>query len=1331
MTAYKREMRAYLQVVREELEAAGQAAKEGLKGTDLRHAQQDYAQAREALMAAKDLRRKILTLLKEDVQPRLEEQLTGLKSYAQEKKAFRAENLKVPERPSMYRPPLTPVESQVADRVASEMGKAGSYSQAPMTNTLLSRLAEGWAVHHGNAAQTADHALVKLLKYKFPHNASFSDVATFMLRELGLEVNADELIMALRQMDAKAAGLLPAEVDHFADLQRLANEAKVEGAVDQQKVNEVLTLLQEQAWKSRSETVRMPGRHSLERTMQGLRAKEEFYRKASLKGVPAAMRRFEGFVRAYLTPAREHMDASMRKGLKDLVRSFDVRSNKVNELLISAARKNPQPNDLIRVIEEELPGAQRAWFDSSQGGTMSSELFDELLKSYFNPANITPNAEDLTNLRKIVVDGTRERKALTEIADELYEATMKLVRDAGVEHGTEAEIARVQGDASFAKIFATQVLFHQSIRDSLGLGAVVDASSMAKIISWSTADYRSASGLDFVLNVIENPLKYQAALDMDLANIVTLGLWAKLTGPESKSVSKSEDLEQLAQAHARVFSEPSLEAAKSKADQVVTKAKPFLTKAALRHYNAQINEAMAVSKETSPIWMGLYKQLLTVGLVDASFGVVKHLGDTFGDTARIASELGFRHAWNSLRDSLPSHIILAPFVTSTLSTAMRMPLPDALKAVKARMGETAFGQWFGNVMSYISRHPDVHTILEGDLTRVYKDAKGRDWKHSEILEMAQKYGVPESFALDQIKRVVNDYLKKVSNNEGQVLTRFRNAIVTISDVPRDAAAYLGQQRRMALALSLLDDGYDLEKAMSTASRVLLDYKHDLHPVDRMLLLNVILPFWSFAKTNAAAVARVALTPSAWDGATIRYERSVEKGAQILSEYLTHDGRDEYGMCEADMPPEQYEKWVKFRASLRERGVSYDEFLHLVNFGVRGGKLEAIKIQNKPVPAPTVWMAVEAKKFGFEQGEWDVFVLDYFVPDPSRASLPSYFQERAAVFWNIGRGEAAKRIASQAGNDAYAAILSPASPNRDAVNLFASTAVVGVGSFAVTLDFLDSTILSLQTPGWENDPDVVAQISLLEQNKRMVEENLRRVLGNPERNYLVNATASFLGMRPNYPAAPISEDLAAVLPETWIQARQQIIDEEYITTYSVKPEYSAMMDTLLATGVVTAIPSLLRFVNPRQDRFLVDPTNTGGDMFSFAAQVLPYLGLKPHTVSESRNVQQFESDAAKLTEGRMQFAGSSPKAPNLTPAQIGAMERERGDALVRRMSLDVRKIVARRIVDATSSPGKHEYETPISPIGRALLVMDYGLSPEEVDQMSNEEVFARLATLTGK
>ena len=1330
-SAYEHEMRAYLQVVREELKAAGQAAKEALKGTDLRHAQQDYAQAREAIMAAKDLRRKILTLLKEDVQPRLEEQLTGLKSYAAEKKAFRAENLKVPERPSMYRPPLTPVESQVADRVASEMGRVGSYAQAPMTNTLLSRLAEGWAVHHGNAAQTADHALVKLLKYKFPHKASFSDVATFMLRELGLEVNAGELITALRQMDAKAAGLLPAEVDHFADLQRLAKEAKVEGSVDQQKVNEVLTLLQEQAWKSRSETVRMPGRHSLERTMQGLQAKEEFYRKASLKGVPSAVRRFEGFIKAYLTPAREHMDASMRKGLKDLARSFDVRSNKVNELLVAVARKNPQPNDFIRAIENELPGAQKAWFDSSQGGTMSSELFDELLKSYFNPANVTPSAEELASLRKIVIDGTRNQKALTKIADELYEATMKFVRAANAEHKVEAEIARVQGDAAFAKIFATQVLFHQSIRDSLGLGAVVDASSMAKIVSWSTSDYRSASGMDFIQNVIENPLKYQSALDLDLADTVTLGLWSKLTGPERGGVSKAEDLEQLAQAHARVFSEPSLEAAKSKADQVVTKAKPFLTKAALRHYNAQINEALNVSKGAARLDMSVYKQLLTVGLLDASAGVVHHLGNTFGDTARIASELGFRQAWNSLRDSLPSHIILTPFFTSTLVLAKNLPLPEALKALKTQMGDTKFGQWFGNVMSYISRHPDVHVILEGDLTKVYKDAKGREWTHAEILEMAQRYGVPESFALDQIKRVVDDYLKKVANNRGQVPTRLRNAITLLSDVPRDAAAYLGQQRRMALALSLLDDGYDLEKAMSTSSRVLLDYKHDLHPVDRMILVNLLLPFWSFSKTNAAAVARLALTPSAWDGATIRYERSLEKGTQILSQYLTHDGRDEYGMCDVDMPPEQYQKWVKFRDSLRERGVSYDEFVHMINFGVRGGILESIKIQNKPVPEPTVWMAVEAKKFGFEQGEWDAFVLEYFVPDPSRASLPSHFQERAAVFWNMGRGEAAKKIASQVGNDAYAVIPTPASPNRDAVNLFASTAVVGIGSFAVALDFLDSTIQSLQTPGWENDPDVVAQVSLLEQNKRMVEENLQRVLGDPERNAFVNATGSFVGMRPNYPAAPVPEDLAAVLPETWIQARQEIVNDEYITTYSVKPEYSAMMDALLATGVVLAIPSLIRFINPKHDRFLRDPANTGGDMFSFATQVLPYLGLKAHTVSASRNLRQAEYDAAKLTEERMQFAGSNSKAPNLSPAQIGAMERERGNAVVRSMSLDKRKIVARRIVAATSSPGKHEYEMPISPIGRALLVMDYGLPPEEVDQMSNEEVFARLATLTGK
>ena len=193
VSRHRARVKAYQQLVKEELEAAEEVSKEFLPPVqgedfamlrpnersplaDLRWAQVDATDLRTTLIAAKEARARVTSLFENSLRPALKDEQVLRELFEDRRGEVIKEALEAPERPSMYRPPVTPVESQVGDRVTTEMGRIGKFRDAPMTNTLLSRLAEGWAVQHGEDYQTADHALVKVLGRSWSHDDTWATV---------------------------------------------------------------------------------------------------------------------------------------------------------------------------------------------------------------------------------------------------------------------------------------------------------------------------------------------------------------------------------------------------------------------------------------------------------------------------------------------------------------------------------------------------------------------------------------------------------------------------------------------------------------------------------------------------------------------------------------------------------------------------------------------------------------------------------------------------------------------------------------------------------------------------------------------------------------------------------------------------------------------------------------------------------------------------------------------------------------------------------------------------------------------------------------------------
>lgn len=1305
---HKARSMAYLQVTKEELEAATRVARDPdrVRGADLRLAQLDYTDARAALEAAREARARIESLFHNDLKPRLADELLDQQGYREAKDAAVKAALEVPERPSMYRPPLTPVEAQVAERVQTNMARIGQMRDAPMTNTLLSRLAEGWAVQRGQANQTADHALVRLLGRSWTHSDDWATVAADMLARAGvLGVQREDVIEALKTLNLDEVQLLPAEVDHMRRLQASAQTLKLRDDVvpDEGVVATIQDLIRETNWKPRKESARMPGRHDLERTLLGLNAKVQHDVESAKKGFPAAISRLDKFMVAYLSPAREYMDKAMRKGLKDAMGAFSSRANQVNLILTEAARHTPQPGDLVRAISRELEGAQKAWEDSIAGGTMSNELFPLVVFAYADKVNIKDQDKIADALAGVIHQGTRENLPLEQIAANLYAETARQLK--GQEHLLKDQ---VQGDLIFAKVFATQVIFHQAVRDTLGLGAVLDKSAFPSVKAWTDATFSSTRGLDYVLNVIDNPL--------DLRPQITSEYMLQVLG--SLVTGRSQIADETMAGARRVFSEIGVENAKDASARIATEGKPFTPRAAWRHIHAAIQEATNTANPGyGTAFKNVFKQAVTVGFLDGSAGVVHHLGNVAGDAARINQERGFRAMLGSLRETLGVHLLLLPGLTFGAVVVTGRPLQEALRSLRTAMGE-GWGKHLDAVLGVLSKHPDVPLVLEGRAGETYVDLTGRTWSHVEILEMAQRYAVPETFETDQIVRTIESYLK-----ESRMPRRVRETLSALKDLPRDVASMIGQQRRMGLMLSFLDEGQNLEDAARLVSEVLLNYKHDLHPLDRNIIFNYLLPFWAFTKTNLRRTAVVAMSPSTWDGATLRLERGTEAGATALTEYATHDGRDEYGFCESDMSSEELKKWRAFRDSLRARGISYAEFQHMLKTGIREGYLDQNSRIARGVQRNNTiyWLDVEAQKFGFTTGEWVNFVHDYFMPDPSEFSASPVYDERVKVYFNLGRAEAGRILASGA-QDAWGMVALPGSPVRLAFAQYFQTLLMAEGSYRLTTEYMSSIMDKYQGRGAQPSAKV-------QQAWEMLQQNTLKMAGDPDRSAVVNMAVSVMGVgQVQYRGEIVDSTVADLLPETWVDTDTKYVRIEGelvpITTWRVKPEKQAALDFLLQSGLMSTLSIAVKMGGPDVDpgfaRYGVSPVN-----------IIPYMGIRPKIVSEDRTLAGVERAANEAVGEAMQEADQGSmqdRKPPLTNVQLAQMERMKGENLYSRMTPAAQKAAMVRVISVLQSP-QVESASAVLPLSRVALRVVGGLSEAEIDAMSQDQVFAAVRALT--
>ena len=528
------------------------------------------------------------------------------------------------------------------------------------------------------------------------------------------------------------------------------------------------------------------------------------------------------------------------------------------------------------------------------------------------------------------------------------------------------------------------------------------------------------------------------------------------------------------------------------------------------------------------------------------------------------------------------------------------------------------------------------------------------------------------------------------------------------DVTTDVAQMISESRRMGLYLELIRQGKEPSVAAQLTTDALIDYRHNLHPLDRSLIIESVFMFWNFTKGNSRRFVRVMMNPDTW-GMPARMNRLIEGGTEATTAIL--DDRDEFGFLEEEMPPEMRAAYQKLKEVWRAKGLHRDSLAgRLWDTDPTRTPLNVLGDLKNPNP-PSAQFLAEAREI-MGEGNFDLMMQEYYLPDPSKWGLPEYLQERASIYFaDQDRTENAiwrngKDVSPS--NGSWLAYTLPANPDRDAALFMAR--IVALGGWM-------QAGLNADVPG-----DVAIQQSA---------ELIRRWGADGAARHPRTAPLAYLLLGPESVGArrgsEISKAAAQSLPPgAWDVDRTTVTlpdgSVENRERYYLTKEASLLSG---ASTVVTGQPIqaflqlLARASNKGQGdaeadrelaRFLVGATFS----YSDPAAVVPQMEAKVADRMKLVGMTAGDTEAPPSEASRVQ---SSREVAQAFLAGVDPKVRTR---LMERALEDIRGLPVQ--VEPLGSSNRYQR---LAGLGRVWLIESGALSTEQVDAMSDRQVLEKI------
>lgn len=233
---------------------------------------------------------------------------------------------------------------------------------------------------------------------------------------------------------------------------------------------------------------------------------------------------------------------------------------------------------------------------------------------------------------------------------------------------------------------------------------------------------------------------------------------------------------------------------------------------------------------------------------------------------------------------------------------------ERLRSSLQNLGDRAAGR-IGKMMSVGKYRIEVNPILEG--VDGGFTVGGKVYRYRDIRDIAVEEGVFSSFDTRELQRAIlregqlvlgDAAAQKAVVRSPTRLAWMRNGLASLEESVSDIAEAWGERERLGAMVTLMEAGYDPRAAAQITVKALFDYSQSMTKLDRLWLVNLLLPFWAFQKNANQQVFNMLFSP--WGGYRMMVvKRARERTSDLLGNIMYNTLVDDYGVDVESMPPE--------------------------------------------------------------------------------------------------------------------------------------------------------------------------------------------------------------------------------------------------------------------------------------------------------------------------------------------------------------------------------------------------------------------------------------------
>jgi hypothetical protein len=677
--------------------------------------------------------------------------------------------------------------------------------------------------------------------------------------------------------------------------------------------------------------------------------------------------------------ARETVEGTLSTELRQVIRRIDRNRAEAEQLIRDGitAQGSTSPNSALIVMLGNVNDSRygQAWLRATANETLNARAVESAAFAYVDDvAKLTKDQK--AALKNIVTSWEGDLSGLAEELDR-YSFEIRNVRE------------RATGDIQLAQAVASQTVIDSTLEEAFGLGAMFNGEDASAVNAWLKGETgrNAARGRALALSVMES------AVD---TGVPIRGVDNMMNNPVGRKIMRAVDAtgaEVAANASAGSAFAASMEAF----EDVYKDA--FLPQPVADELNKVINDMLGSTRTRNDLgFSSLYKKEVVYGVITPRPGFYFNNTLQDADQLAVAEGLASREAGRAATAGALNMLLALPGVSVVSG------LIDAARNVKAGTAAGKVSEQISKIMDNWLGLAAYGTQAGSVMGRSSDVIDGVGMTGEEMWRIGSEAGVGNTLqSTDVVRTLQEQFDTGLPRWYKTVFTRQTDEIGALITERKRWGAFISVAQRMideaggAAALGRAGVEAKVREAARITTEALMDYSANLHPIERSAFFNIVVPFWSFEKSNMIRVARLMTKDSArlksmYEVAKSGYKfgkwvRKKEVLAELGSFFL--ENRDDYGFDVDSMQSDDASRATQ----MREEGKTEEE--------IQAAMLYPL-YQQAVAQAESLGLAPsEVRNFGpyMTDERVDIFnpFLDYNIANPPAYMEPDQFSQYRTPF----------------------------------------------------------------------------------------------------------------------------------------------------------------------------------------------------------------------------------------------------------------------------------------------------------------------------------------------